>query len=190
MVEKVKGKIIAVAQETFKKYGFRKTTMDEIAYAAGKGKSSLYYYFKSKEEVFRAVVELEAETLKWYIRDAITNETNPKLKLKTYVVARMQGFNNMANFYVAVKDDFLSNLDFIEDVRKRYDLEEIEIVSSIIQNGIASHIYKKLDVPLTARTIVTIMKGLEIPMFMSEKAKDIETNVDEILDILFFGICL
>jgi AcrR family transcriptional regulator len=190
MAEKVKEKIIAVAQETFKKYGFRKTTMDEIAYAAGKGKSSLYYYFKSKEEVFQAVVELEAEILKRYIRDAITNETNPKLKLKTYVVSRMQGFNNMANFYVAVKDDFLSNLDFIEDVRKRYDLEEIEIVSSIIQNGIDSHIYKKLDVPLTARTIVTIMKGLEIPMFMSEKAKDIETNVDEILDILFFGICL
>jgi AcrR family transcriptional regulator len=190
MAEKVKERIITVAQETFKKYGFRKTTMDEIAYAAGKGKSSLYYYFKSKEEVFRAVVELEAETLKRYIREAITNETNPGQKLKTYVVARMQGFKSMTNFYIAVKDDFLSNLDFIEDVRKKYDREEIEIVSSIIQNGIDSYIYKKLDVPLTARTIVTIMKGLEIPLFMSEEVKDIETNVDEILAILFFGICL
>jgi len=190
MAEKVKDKIIAVAQETFKKYGFRKTTMDEIAYAAGKGKSSLYYYFKSKEEVFSAVVELEAETLKRNIHDAIQNETNPSLKLKTYIVTRMLGFKSMANFYIAIKDDFLSNLDFIEDIRKKYDLEEIAIISSIIQNGIESHIYKKLDVPLTARTIVTIMKGLEIPLFMSEEIKNIETNVDEILDILFFGICL
>ena len=96
----------------------------------------------------------------------------------------------MANFYIAIKDDFLSNLDFIEDIRKKYDLEEIEIVSSIIQNGIDSHIYKKLDVPLTARTIVTIMKGLEIPLFITDEVKDIETNVDEILDILFFGISI
>ncbi|MBN1821426.1 MAG: helix-turn-helix transcriptional regulator, partial [Prolixibacteraceae bacterium] len=45
MSEKIKNKIIKVAQETFKKYGYRKTTMDEIAFAASKGKSSLYYYF-------------------------------------------------------------------------------------------------------------------------------------------------
>jgi hypothetical protein len=45
-----------------------------------------------------------------------------------------------------------------------------------------------LDVNLTAKTITTIMKGLEIPMFVSEEVKNIESNVDEILSILFYGI--
>jgi len=188
MSEKVKEKIITVAQETFKKFGFRKTTMDEIAYAARKGKSSLYYYFKSKEEVFRDVVELEASTLKSQISEAISNEDDPKIQLRKYIITRMEGFKKLANFYVAIKDDYLSNLDFIETVRKKYDQEEIEIVSSILQNGIDKKVFKNLDVVLTSKTIAIIMKGLEIPLFITDEVKDIENNVDELLGILYFGI--
>ena len=59
----IKNRIVEVAQNIFKKYGFRKSTMDEIAVAAGKGKSTLYHYFKSKEEVFAAVIEKEGNTM-------------------------------------------------------------------------------------------------------------------------------
>ncbi|RLD78380.1 MAG: TetR/AcrR family transcriptional regulator, partial [Bacteroidetes bacterium] len=55
----IKENILDVAQSIFRKYGFKKTTMDEIAKAARKGKSTLYYYFKSKEEIFAAVIEKE-----------------------------------------------------------------------------------------------------------------------------------
>ena len=59
--EEVRTHIVGVARKIFTRYGFRKTTMEEIAAASRKGKSSIYYYFKSKEEIFRAVVEREAE---------------------------------------------------------------------------------------------------------------------------------
>jgi AcrR family transcriptional regulator len=38
--------------------------MDDVAHAVGKGKSSIYYYFNSKEDIFKAVIEYEAEILK------------------------------------------------------------------------------------------------------------------------------
>ena len=60
MKSKAKTQLIEAAGVTFSRFGYRKTTMDDIAFAAGKGKSSLYYYFKNKEEVFEAVVEKEA----------------------------------------------------------------------------------------------------------------------------------
>ena len=41
--------ILKIAQEIFSKYGYKKTTLDDIANAVRKGKSSLYYYFKSSE---------------------------------------------------------------------------------------------------------------------------------------------
>ena len=44
--------IIETARQVFKKYGYDKTLMEHIAKAAGKGKSSIYYYFKSKEQIF------------------------------------------------------------------------------------------------------------------------------------------
>ena len=45
--------------ELFTKYGIDKTTMENIAEAAGKGKSTLYYYFKTKEDVFSAAATVE-----------------------------------------------------------------------------------------------------------------------------------
>ncbi len=47
----VKGIIITAARGIFAQYGFRKTTMDEIARAAHLAKSSIYHYFRSWESV-------------------------------------------------------------------------------------------------------------------------------------------
>ena len=48
--------IINSASDVFEKFGFKKTTVDDIAQALRKGKSSIYYYFKSKEEDRKSVV--------------------------------------------------------------------------------------------------------------------------------------
>jgi AcrR family transcriptional regulator len=55
--DEVRDKIVSVASKIFTRFGFKKTTMEEIAMASKKGKSSIYYYFNSKEDIFRAVVE-------------------------------------------------------------------------------------------------------------------------------------
>ncbi len=59
----IREQIVLTASNIFSKYGFRKATMDEIAQSMGKGKSSIYYYFESKEAIYEAVIEREAELL-------------------------------------------------------------------------------------------------------------------------------
>ena len=54
--KEVRTHIVGVARKIFTRYGFRKSTMEQIAAAIHKGKSSIYYYFHSMEEIFRAVV--------------------------------------------------------------------------------------------------------------------------------------
>ena len=115
-------------------------------------------------------------------------ESDPKLQLKYYLISRMEGFRSMSNFYLAIKDDFLSNLDFIEETRKKYDKEEFEIVRSIMKNGIEQRAFKKVDIEITAKAITTIMKGLEIPLFITKEIDDLGQHVDELLDMLFYGI--
>ena len=60
----VKSQIIESATKYFSRYGFHKTTMDEIAKNIHKAKGILYYYFKSKEELFNEVLKQELGTLK------------------------------------------------------------------------------------------------------------------------------
>ncbi|PYE23133.1 TetR family transcriptional regulator [Paraburkholderia silvatlantica] len=45
------------AIQVFARYGYRKTSIDQIAQAAGASRQGLYLHFSSKEELFRATVE-------------------------------------------------------------------------------------------------------------------------------------
>lgn len=186
----VRENIVLVAQKTFQRFGFRKTTMDDIAYAAGKGKSSLYYYFKSKEEVFEAVVEKEAGLLRSEIIKKVGDCDTAIEKLSVYIFVRMHGFKNMGNFYVALKDELLSSLGFIEKIRTKYDTNEIESITNIINEGIENKEFKNLNTTLTAKTIVVAMKGLEVPLLLENTGKkNFKKEIDQMLEVLFYGIC-
>ena len=75
--EEFRKKIIISAGQIFSRYGFKKTTMDEIAKALKMGKSSIYYYFESKEEIFEAVVLHEANILRNELTTAIKSVESP-----------------------------------------------------------------------------------------------------------------
>ena len=59
-----KEKIIESATNILSRFGIKKSTMDEIAQKIRMGKSTLYHYFKNKEEIFLEVVKRESDTLK------------------------------------------------------------------------------------------------------------------------------
>jgi len=46
--------VLAAARNLFARYGYRKTTLDDVAAAVGMRKSSLYHYYENKDELFRA----------------------------------------------------------------------------------------------------------------------------------------
>ncbi len=186
--EEIRARIIEIARSIFTHFGFKKTTMEEIAQATKKGKSSIYYYFSSKEEIFKAVVEKEAEELKSELAKKTEDITDPIEKLKVYIRVRMRKLDKLTNFYSALKSDYLGHLEFIEEIRKKYDKEEIRIVAGIIQDGIDSGKFAVEDAELSAVAIVTAMKGLEVPLFLNKEHRNLETRLSSLIDFLFYGI--
>jgi AcrR family transcriptional regulator len=187
--DEIRETILNVAREIFSRFGFHKTTMEDIARATGKGKSSIYYYYKNKEEIFRAVVDKEVLGLIAKILVAINNETDPREKLKAYVMERMRGFDNFLNLYSVLKTEFLSHFDFAEQIRKKYDKEEINIIKRILDEGVVNNEFNIEDTYLTSVAIVTAMKGLEIPLFITHIGENhLEARLDQLIDVLFFGI--
>ncbi len=186
--EEVRAKIVDIARQIFSHFGFRKTTMEEIASASRKGKSSIYYYFGSKEDIFKAVVEKEAEVLKAELFEKIENIENPVEKLKVYISTRMRRLSKLTNFYSALKSDYLSQLEFIEKIRESYDQEEVMIISGIIQDGIDKGLFAADDPSMTAISIVTAMKGLEVPIFINKEHRHFESRMNNLINFLFYGI--
>ena len=71
----VRQKILDAAEHRLWRYGFKKTTIDEIASDAGVGKGTVYLYFDGKEEIGLAIVsEYKRRGLEEIAR--ITQDTN------------------------------------------------------------------------------------------------------------------
>lgn len=189
--KEIKHKIVNIASHVFSKYGFKKATMDDIAKASGMGKSSIYYYFNSKEKIFEAVVKKEAYQLSIELdKKVINTNDSPKDKLRKYVLIRMRFLKEMVNFYEALKNDYLANLAFTERVRAKYDIEEQQIIQNILQEGLDQGFFKLRETRLTAITLATALKGLESALLIKNEIEmqDMELHLDHMLEILFYGI--
>ena len=180
--------IIKAAQELFARFGFVKTTVDEIARAARMGKATLYHYFRSKEDVFKEVIEKETRILNEKVKEAMDKEETPQKKLRAFVLTRMRYMNELANFYSALKDEFLNHYAFIEKAREKDFYQEIKIVKNILNEGIEKNIFIIQDAELTSFAIISALKGLEYPWSIKVSLPDIEKNIDKLLEILFRGI--
>jgi len=186
--EEFRKKVVLTAGQIFSHYGFRKTTMDEIAKALKMGKSSIYYYFESKEEIFEAVVLHEANILRNELTTAIKSVDSPIEKMRKYVFVRMKSFEKLSNYYNAIFDKNLDHFDFIETIREKYDREELAILRLILYHGSRKNVFSISNSEYTALAIQTTLKGLEVPLFWKKKEVNIENRLNAILEVLFHGI--
>lgn len=187
--EGMRENIVSAATKIFSRYGFKKTSMEDIARALRMGKSSIYYYFKGKEEIFQAVVDKEANLLRVKVKEILESGLPVPEKLRSYVKMRMDLIKQLSNYMETLKNDDLMNLELTEKFRKKYDDEEITIVKQMLEEGINRNELKVKDLNLSALAIVTAMKGLEIPLVTSTVGvESLNMVIDDMLDILFYGI--
>lgn len=180
--------ILKIAQEIFSKYGYKKTTLDDIANAVRKGKSSLYYYFKSKEDLFQAVIMKEVDLLAKELDRVINRNTEPVDKLRDYMLTKINTFRNLANFYHALEND-VTAITFINDVKHRYEQDEIRMIKRILIEGVRKGEFEIYDFNLAAIGITMAIKGLEMPLSAGTYGNlNLERSIDVILKIICYGI--
>ena len=187
--DEVREQLVQAARQVFVRYGYKKTALDDIAREARKGKSTIYYYFKSKDDIFKAVIDAEAEIRAKTIDDQISIIDDPQQKLKTYIYVRMLTLQKVGNYYEAIKNDLLDNLYFVNSLRTNHFDAEINLVKELLLEGIEKEVYTIQNPELTAKTIVTLLQGFEVPLILKNLSdEELQKSVDEMLNILFFGI--
>lgn len=189
--ENIKDHIVRIATHIFSKFGFKKTTIDDIAQTLGKGKSSIYYYFQSKEEIYKEVINREMNILTGEIhRKVIDAPDHPTDKLRNYVLTRMRYLQELVNFNEALRNDYLRNFAFVEKIREKYDQQEHSMVRQILQEGVERDVFKLKDLDFAAMTFVTAMKGLELALFIKNEYSmdELKERLDEMLRIIFYGL--
>lgn len=189
-IDETKDIILSVANRLFSRFGFHKTSMDEIAKTARRAKGSLYYHFASKEELFKEVVSEEMENLKNQLTIIVSNPgLNASEKIKKYLITRMEILNSAANYHETLKADFFEHFDFIDDLRTELDEWEKENLKKIILQGVDKGEFAVIeDMEVLLDILIMVMKGLEIPFFLQGKYTKYSPYFEGLMSILTKGL--
>jgi AcrR family transcriptional regulator len=188
--DNTKDTIINVANRLFSRFGFHKTSMDEIAKVARKAKGSLYYHFASKEELFREVISKEMMNLKSQLSVIVNNtEINALDKIKHYLIKRMEILNSAACYHETLKADFFEHFHFIDELRTEMDTWEKESIKKILIQGSDSGIFKIIpEIDAVLDVFLMVLKGLEIPFFLQNKYEKYSPHFEDLINILNKGL--
>lgn len=191
VVVKTKDRLIEVARQLFARIGVDNTTMNDIAMASEKGRRTLYTYFKSKTEIYNAVVQSELKIL-YDSLEAVAKKNLPAdEKMVEYIRIRMESTGKVVYRNGTLRSSFFRDLRRVESVRKAYDERDFKVILSILQEGIKQDVFEISDPVRTALFLQSVMKGMEIPyirgIFNGFSPSD-NSQANSVIHLLFNGI--
>lgn len=189
-VSKTKARLIEVARQLFARKGVENTTMNDIAKASERGRRTLYTYFNSKNEIYKAVIESELNLLYKKLEDVVKRDIPEDDKLIMLAFTRLNAIKDVVTRNGTLRADFFRDIWKVENVRKGFDSREINYLKIIIQQGCDKGIFFLRNVKQTAELLHYAFKGLEVPVIRGALKLDYNKKEDRelISNLVFKGL--
>lgn len=176
-VVKTRAKLVDVARQLFAKKGVEDTTMNDIAVASKKGRRTLYTYFKSKEQIYMAVVESELEMLSDSMEKVAQRPVAPNQKILDLITTHLDIIKMVVFRNGTLRANFFRDIWRVEAMRKHFDEKEILLFRSILQEGKEQGIFDIDNVEITADILHYCIKGIEVPYIRGQIGEDLEDEI-------------
>ena len=162
-VSKTRAKLVDVARQLFAKNGVDNTTMNDIAVASTKGRRTLYTYFKSKEEIYVAVVESELDKLSEALDKVAAEKIAPDLKILKLIETHLDAIKLIVRRNGTLRASFFRDIWQVERVRRNLNLHEIALFKQVLTEGNNMGLFDVDNVDILADILHYCVKGIEVP---------------------------
>jgi AcrR family transcriptional regulator len=189
--EIIRAEVIQEARVLFQQYGLWKTTMEDIARAMKKGKSTLYYYYKSKDEIFEAVVNKEIQDVFNEIRSAVQNCSSAEEKLKIYFRTAANSVKDKVLLYKIMKGTLGENLKIIVNLKCTFDSGEVQFIREILQFGLDENEFTDTiagEIDLLAYSVVSALRSITIDLIVEDKFPDWDKRIGVLSEVFIRGL--
>lgn len=188
--------ILDAARKRFAYYGFSKVTMDEIATDVGMGKTSLYYYFPTKESLFQEVVKQEKNQFFADIDSMVGEKNTPCEMLRRYASKRIEHFRNLANLRALGSQQHGEMKSWSVGLYEDFQKQEVKALMQILQIGKKSGDFVISNLQQSAEVIMQMLYGprswvlhkVQLNLDDEETFRLIEQATKEIVEIILNGI--
>jgi len=180
--------ILYTAKKMFARYGLRKTRIEEMARVARVAKATIYNYFGDKDKVYLEVLRREMDEVIENVSASVAKEASPEKKLAAFVKAKFRYMRKATNLLNLDREGIENLLPSTESVRKELFECEVDIIHSLLKEGVEKIVFHLKYPLLTARAIAHALKGFELNWLVQESEERIDHYLDELMNILFFGL--
>jgi len=190
-ISKTREKLIEVARQLFARNGVENTTMNDISQASEKGRRTLYTYFKSKTEIYHAVVQSELSMLLVSLENVVKKNLSADQKLLEFIDTRLKAIKDVVLRNGTLRADFFRDIWRVETVRRNFDRQEIKFIEKILSDGIKEGVFEIKDTYATAEVLHYAFKGLEVPYIrgtISDLINGNERKTKSVINLMFHGI--
>ena len=165
--ETIRENVVRAAQRLFQQYGLSKVTMEDVAKAIGKGKSTLYYYYKNKEEIFSAVLDRETADMMQRVTRAVDEAATAEDKLFAFSAGKLRELREKVALYNILSQEIMADACFLRRIRQRHLKQESALLKSILLFGAAAGELKVLapqELDIMTFVFLSGLYGLEQEM--------------------------
>lgn len=191
MVKKTRDRFIEVARSLFARKGVENTTMNDIAAASDKGRRTIYTYFKSKREIFNAVIESESDDLLQNLSAIVSKPISPEQKLREYVSTRMETMRQIVSRNGSLRAGFFRDVRKVDRARAVISRKEIKMLMRILHEGVVLGIFDIPDIKEWAIIINNSIQGFDVPYIrnnLTEYGIDKNDMSRMIADLILNGV--
>lgn len=183
--------ILDNARTIFARYGYRKTTIEDIGKACGLGKAALYHYYSGKEEIFAEVVRAETDRLLGQIRAAVDAARGPRAKLVAALTTSVRAASARIGELVGPTSaaELRASLPLAGRQLQRFRDEEAAILRGILDDGERRGVFKRLGSPSVPLLIIAGLRGVQLHLLDLDNPPRLDDALDALLEIFLEGIC-
>ncbi|MBL0739629.1 TetR/AcrR family transcriptional regulator [Chryseolinea lacunae] len=189
--ELIRVEVLKASRNLFQRFGLFKTTMEDIAKAVGKGKSTLYYYYESKDEIFDAVIREDMQEVFSQVKAAVEKAGTAEEKLRMFTTSKIRAINQKANLYSIVFGEISENPQLVKALKKNYEAQELQLLRDILLFGIANDEFKRIgddDLDDLSHIMLSATRGIEMGLLEDCRIKKMGDRLEVILDLICHGI--
>lgn len=191
MVHKTREKFIEVARQLFARKGVENTTMNDIANASEKGRRTIYTYFKSKRDIFNAVIEQETDKALAALRSIVVKPIPADVKLREYIDAHFETMQEVVSRNGSLRAGFFRDVRKVDRARKIVSRKESILLEKVLKEGVEEGLFQIPDIQRTALVITHTVQGLDVPYIRDSLAESSVGKAElrkTLVDLLLSGL--
>lgn len=152
--------------------------MSDIAKDSQRGRRTLYLYFRSKKEIFNAVVSHELELLSIQQNKVAAKPIPPHEKLIQLIITHLESIDDIVMRNGTLEASFFKDIYRLERIRLKLDLSEQALIEKILLDGIQKNVFSVGDCHAYAIIIQQAVKGYEVAFINARRgyAKALEPD--------------